>query len=136
MRVLLYSEKEDDKTELLTKQTEGLISEESFETCKTIKDFRHILTLLGRSPDIAVIMVRKKEELGMILSLKDLLADVLIIVVLPDREKDTISQAHKLCPRFLTYMDGNFEEVASVLKKMIERLIQKASSWSTDPLME
>jgi hypothetical protein len=125
MKMLLYSEKEDDKTEFLTRETEDLVWEEPIEVCQTIEALRHRLTRLGSSPDIAVIMVREKKELKMIVSLKDLLADVRTIVILPDREEDTISQGHKLYPRFLTYMDSDFGEVAAVLKKMMANYAMK-----------
>ncbi len=52
-------------------------------------------------------------------SMKDLIGDIRIILILPDTEGDTISLGHKLYPRFASYADGNFKDVAAVLEKML-----------------
>ena len=43
-----------------------------------------------------------------------------LILILPDREKGTISKGHLFRPRYLTYADGDFLDVAAVLAKMID----------------
>ena len=35
------------------------------------------------------------------------------------REEDTVSKGHLLRPRYLTYADGDFEDVAAVLEKIL-----------------
>lgn len=68
---------------------------------------------------IAVFLATTKEELSEILSVRHLFSDIRIILVLPDREHDTISKAHALRPRFVTYADSDFLDVAAVLSKML-----------------
>jgi len=41
------------------------------------------------------------------------------------REQDTYLKGHKLYPRFMSYMDGDFSDVALVLAKMLEDAYQK-----------
>jgi len=53
------------------------------------------------------------------LGIRDLLAETKIILLLPDRKRATVSKGHNLYPRFLTYMDGDFSDVAAVLQKMV-----------------
>ena len=53
-----------------------------------------------------------------IYALKDLFDGIRKIIILPDGEQVTISLAHKLYPRFLSYIDSDFSDVAAVLKKM------------------
>ncbi len=50
--------------------------------------------------------------------------DISIIYCAPcqDGEKDTVTNGHKLYPRFISYADGNFKDVASVLGKMLEEI--------------
>ena len=38
---------------------------------------------------------------------------------LPDREANTITIGHSLHPRFLTYIDSDFVELAGVLVRML-----------------
>jgi hypothetical protein len=42
------------------------------------------------------------------------------IVILPDSNPDTVAKGHILRPRFLSYCDGDFQDVAAVLSRMIE----------------
>ena len=71
---------------------------------------------------IAVLLAHSKKELQSLLSIRDLIADVRVIMVLPDREDDTIKKGFLLYPRLVTYVDGDFVLVAAVLKKMIARI--------------
>ena len=61
-----------------------------------------------------------KEELSGILSVRELLVDVRIILVLPDQDKDSIKKGHTMWPRFLTYASSDFSDAAAVLRKMIQ----------------
>ena len=69
--------------------------------------------------NIAVLEANSMDELKDLVSLHDLFLDIRIILILPDRERETISNAHKLRPRFLAYADSDFESVKVVLKKML-----------------
>ncbi|NVM57217.1 MAG: hypothetical protein HWN51_03755 [Desulfobacterales bacterium] len=69
--------------------------------------------------DIAVLLAASREELSDILSIRDLLTDIRVILVLPDRDDDTIAKGHTLRPRFFTYADSDFVEIAAVLSKML-----------------
>jgi len=44
-----------------------------------------------------------------------------IILILPDEDNETITMGHTLFPRFSTYADSDFKDVAAVLKKMIRQ---------------
>ena len=66
---------------------------------------------------IAVLLASTQEELTDILTIRNLLDDVRIILIVPDRNKETISKGHTLYPRFLTYVDSDFSWVAAVIKK-------------------
>ncbi len=69
--------------------------------------------------NIAVLEAQSMEELKDLVALHDLFLDIRVILILPDRERETISNAHKLRPRFLAYTDSDFEPVKVVLNKMI-----------------
>ena len=71
---------------------------------------------------MAVLLAASKGQLSELLSLRELLNDVRIILILPDRGRETISQGHLLRPRFLSYADGDLTDVIAVLSKMLERL--------------
>ena len=60
-----------------------------------------------------------REDLVDLLSIRNLLDDLRVILLLPNREKETINKGHTLRPRFLTYADSNLLNVAAVLSKML-----------------
>ena len=69
---------------------------------------------------IAVLFAFTREDLEDILSIRDLLRDLRIIILLPDSEEDTVRKGHTLRPRFLTYANGDLEDVGVVLRRMLE----------------
>ncbi len=89
------------------------------EFFQTIDHLSHKLRQPSGVQTITVLLAGTQKELSDILSIKDLLHDVRIILILPDRDKDTISKGHTLYPRFLADMDGDFSWVTAVLKKML-----------------
>ena len=66
-----------------------------------------------------------EKELLEIHSMRDLFRDIRIVLILPDRSGDTVSMGFKLFPRFVSYADGNFMDVAAVLNKMLEFMHEK-----------
>ena len=72
---------------------------------------------------MAVLLAESQQQLLDILSLHDLLENVRVILILPDRVYDTTSKGLLLRPRFMEYIDGNFENIAAVLNKMKEHTL-------------
>lgn len=68
---------------------------------------------------IAILMIKNNQTLEKLTALSELLNDMKIILVLPDRSTDTIAAAHRLYPRFISYMDGDLHDIFAVLSKMI-----------------
>ncbi len=67
----------------------------------------------------AVLLATSKDAFSEILSISGLFHDVPIILVLPDREAETVAKGHTLYPRFMAYIDGDLTDVAAVLGKML-----------------
>jgi hypothetical protein len=79
--------------------------------------------LLGSLNHGEIILLRasSSEELIAFRRIRDLMRDVQIILVIPDRRPETLSLGHLLRPRYLSYEDGNFDDLASVLEKMLRK---------------
>ncbi|MCX6566983.1 MAG: hypothetical protein NTW38_11280 [Candidatus Aminicenantes bacterium] len=70
-------------------------------------------------PDsIAVLSVSNREELQKMQTLRQLLPEIYVILVIPDRKKSTIALAHLLLPRFLSQRNSDFTALKIVLHKM------------------
>lgn len=81
-----------------------------------------------RGETIGVLFAADRQDLANLLSIQDLLDDVRIILVLPDDKKETVSAGHRLRPRYISYAGGNFEDVAAVLNKMMQRSLMNKNS--------
>jgi hypothetical protein len=68
---------------------------------------------------VAVVSLSAEEELHDIIALKDLLADIATILILPDAGADTLAKAHQIRPRFLAYAESDPMVIAAVLAKML-----------------
>ncbi len=120
MKLVLYANRTDGAGERLHKIIEALVPEEQTEIYQTIHSLSRRLRRPKCDVAIAVILTTTKDELLEISSLKDLLGDIRVILILPDMEDETIAIGHKLRPRFLSYADGDFKDIGAVLCKILD----------------
>ncbi|MFC1811333.1 hypothetical protein ACFL03_01430 [Thermodesulfobacteriota bacterium] len=124
MKLLLYAEETNRAGLRLQRMLEIFEMGIDIKVYRTIDSLAHGLLQPDISYDgtIAVLLAHSKKELQSLLSIRDLITDVRVIMVLPDREDDTIKKGFLLYPRLVTYVDGDFVLIAAVLKKMIARI--------------
>ncbi|WP_462268541.1 hypothetical protein [Desulfobacter sp.] len=67
---------------------------------------------------VVIILVSSCEKLERLYSLVFLFENSRIILVLPDREKKTLTTGIRFNPSFFTYADNKFEDICEVLKKI------------------
>ena len=120
IRLLLYTPASEGVGEQLRRMIEKLVPKNNVEIYRSVES----LSLRLRQPadDLpiaAVLLAARRGDLTELLSIRALLRDIRIILVLPDRDEDTIAKGHTFRPRFVSYTDGNFMDVRFVLEKMI-----------------
>ena len=121
MAVLLYASQTSSAGRKLKQIVKSLIPEEETEIYLTIDSLSRRLRQPRNNLSIAVLLAFTKKDLSDLLSIGDLFWGFRIILILPDREQSTIAKGHIFRPRFITYADNNFLEVAAVLDKMLEK---------------
>ncbi len=67
---------------------------------------------------VLVFQAHDLKDLLHLRSVQEMMADVRLILILPDWEKNTLSRAHSLFPRFLTDSESDFSDVSAVLNKI------------------
>ncbi len=120
MIVLLYKPINNDASERLQKALENAAPEDRIEIYRSIDGLLKGVRKAGYGKGIGVLLVSSEADLEDILSVKEQLRDLRIILILPDRSEKSVSKGHKLYPRFLSYADSDFKDVSSVLKKMLD----------------
>ena len=93
-------------------------------------DMNNLLQRLQRPPlnlKIGVLSIGSDAELDRLVSMKELLADMRLVLVLPDNRSRTLSKAHALAPRFITFDGAGMAALVSVVEKMMRSPIRGMS---------
>jgi len=117
--ILFYSGNSGKKGKIVQNIIEDQAWGESVERYRSVQKLAERLRQPRFSVILIVLLISSPKALMDVVMIRDLFADIPIILILPDRKKETIAKGHKLYPRFLSYIDGNFEDVALVLNKKI-----------------
>lgn len=122
MELLLYSTETKGAGKRMQDIIAGIVSEKHIGIHRTMESLSHRLRQFRGDLSLAVIVTGSREELDDVLSLRNLFQDIPLVLILPDKEPDTVSKGYKLYPRYISDAEDNFILVAAVLEKMIKRL--------------
>jgi hypothetical protein len=120
--VLFYVRGVNEVDREFEKAIEGSLPKDQVELCKSLEEFLAKLRIVERDALVALLLASDKQDLREIIFIKPFLGNVRSILVLPDRDEETIAMGHTLLPRFIAYRDGDWHETAAVLEKMLERM--------------
>ena len=121
MELIFYCADPDDCSAKLLQRVSALVPTGKLIECRNLKGLRRSLLKRGRDPFVAILLVSNRGDLLDLLAITELLRSIRIILVLRDGEREFISKAHELKPRFLT-TEGRSEEVIAVLAKMLRNV--------------
>jgi hypothetical protein len=120
MNVLFYSASLTGIGKRFLRIVVSHVPQDRIEICRSIAalDSRLHKPLEGLA--IAVFHITVIDELGALITRRDLLADFRTILVLPNCEESTTALAHVLRPRFVIYSDSDLPDASVVLGKMLQ----------------
>ena len=120
MKCIFY----EKKSGIIADQIIGLIKAQAAnnktELYHTIKKLSLRLSRPVEDQSVVLLIAADRIDLLAIISLQKLLGDIHVIIILPDREDESVSIGYKLKPRFLTYVNGDLSEVHAILRKLLE----------------
>ncbi|MEQ8180517.1 MAG: hypothetical protein ABRQ28_05430 [Smithellaceae bacterium] len=122
MPLLVYSTKTNDAEERLLRVIELLLPEKKLKFYRSIDDLSARLRQPVFNPRIIILLAASRKELENILSIRELLEDAKIILIVPDTDPATLARGHTLRPRFLSDCNSDFVDVAAVVGQMIKNL--------------
>lgn len=121
MNIIFFLSPTNEQGERLERVVELFFLKHRIEKYQDIESLGRKLHEPYNYKDVILLSPASKEELSRILALQDLLSDMRIILVLPDRDEETVAMGHRLRPRMVTYNDGDYLDVAAVLTRMNEK---------------
>lgn len=128
MTILLFTSRINGPARRLNRVLEERLPEHRKTVHLTLEDLvrrirnRHGEHLLG------IILASSPQDMSDLMLVRDVLKDLRFILIVPDRDDKTLSRAHALRPRYISYLDGTFDDVAAVTEKMIGLLPDAATS--------
>ena len=121
MKVLFFSSTLEDPGRGLETSLKDLVPAGRVEVCRSIEELTRRLQRLYDQNTIVILQAQDKQQLARMVSLRDVFQGFRIILLVPDREEETIVLAHRLRPRFLSTSESDFSDVMSVLQKMLSK---------------
>ncbi|MBW1698593.1 MAG: hypothetical protein JRH18_11385 [Deltaproteobacteria bacterium] len=121
MSILLFSSEQHEAGQRVKETINVHVPEQEIEIYHTLETLSRRLHKPNGDLSIMVLVAASKQELQKLISIRDLF-DIPIILILPDRDKETITKGHKLFPRLISYIDDNFKDVELVLEKMLSNI--------------
>jgi hypothetical protein len=91
------------------------------ELCSAMDSLVSRIINPSMGPVVAVLIAGSKGEFAEIQLMKGLLHGICTILILPDRDADTVAAGYDLHPHFMGCLDDDADEIAAVLCKMLTR---------------
>jgi hypothetical protein len=129
--MLFYAQARNDVFKSMKQSLNGRASEASLESYTTLEDLLQRLRRPRGNLEIGVFSIGSVAELDLLLSIKDLLTDMRLVLLLADNDPQTLSKAHALAPRFISFIDAGIEPLVSVVEKMLEHQTARSASPQT-----
>lgn len=122
MTLFIYSTTANAAEKRLLRVIELFLPEKIFKFYRSVDDFSEQLRQPVLNQRIVILLTASGKELDDILSIRELLEDSKIILIVPDTDPAMLARGHTLRPRFLSDSHNDFVDVAAVLGRMIRKI--------------
>ena len=122
MTLFIYSTTANAAEKRLLRVIELFLPEKIFKFYRSVDDFSEQLRQPVLNQRIVILLTASGKELDDILSIRELLEDSKIILIVPDTDPAMLARGHTLRPRFLSHCNSDFVDVAAVLGQMIRKM--------------
>ena len=129
MRVVFYSSDSGETRDRLLRLLEDAAAPIRLDKFDGLGLLARFLGRLDIGQAVAVVVASDSKELSELISMRDWFSQLRLVLLVPDRTNETVSKGHLMRPRFLSYYDGDFSDVAAVLGKMIAN----SEDWNDSP---
>jgi hypothetical protein len=135
MSLIVFIPKADEAGRRLHQMIGQLMWQDSIEI---FSHFKQLYDRLGRpsgNEDIGLFCASTPQDLDDLVNCVHLFDNLRLILILPDRENQTIAKGHLLRPRFMCYLDSDFSDLALVLKKMEQKTLSSSHSIKSENIL-
>ena len=119
MDLFYYMPANDPACEKMRQEVQHHLHQHKSEVFSDIHTLKKRLARPLEDYTIGILCATNKKDLDDLLAIDYLLEKLKIILLLSDSDEQTIALAHKLRPRFLSYIHADLKPLTMVLQKMI-----------------
>lgn len=119
MMVLVYAKAKNGVSLELKQILNGRSSGVCLEAYSDLDDVFQRLRQPRLNLKIGVLSIGSEAELDRLLTIRELFSDMRLVLVLADKDPQTVAKAHALAPRFITFSDAGIDPLVSVVEKMM-----------------
>ncbi len=130
MRLLIYAREGGGAARRLETEVRGLDSCGLVDWSHDLEHLCRLLRTTRHADTIGLILAFDSSELAALLQMKELFRDIPLVVILPDRDAETVSKGYGLAPRYLDFLDGDLGDVAEIVRRMMGK--KSTSRWNVD----
>lgn len=120
MQVVLYENGVHDAGKKLWNIIGSQVDKAHTERFTTLDSFSQELRQPMNGISIAILLAPTKHELLELISLQELMDNIQVILVLADRNADTLSLGRHIRNSFISDVDSDLSDVGSVLKQILK----------------
>lgn len=120
MNYIYYANNNTEAGKILQQMLQSAFTKRWMKRCRTIAELSKRLHEPIHHVCAAVLLINDRKELEEILSLKNILWDIKVIIIFSGQANISTMEALALRPRFLTWTDADLSQVVDVLGNMMK----------------
>ena len=124
MKLLIYASDGKQRRRLL-QAIDACLAQLDLETVAEIETLNRRLRRFQMADGWMILVAGSSAELDCLTAMGDLIHPLKIILVLPDQRRATVAAGHSLYPRFISFLNSDFEEIGSVMGRVIGNQTQQ-----------
>ena len=117
--ILLYAPGGKDFFGALKQRLNGNDPNRILERYTRLDDVFHRLRQPGINLQVGVFTITDPADLDRLIAVRELLTDLQLVIAVANDDPQTLSKAHALAPRFITFLDNGNELLLSVVERML-----------------
>jgi hypothetical protein len=118
VKTILYAKGLADSVKTLGNMIQTQLPEIQITPCNSMEEISQTLCQPLHKISVVILPVATRRELSEFYLLNPLFDNTKIILILPDGKKDTLDLAYKLKSSFVSFADGNLQDVILVLGRI------------------
>lgn len=115
MHFIVYSQNIEWAEHRLKEAIRGVVADNNIHICDDLNGFVDRFRQSFGSLRIGIVVLHSIEELNDLLVYRNVLRQIWTIIILPNRDPQTITKAYRLWPRYISDLDGDLSDIRGIL---------------------